>query len=504
MREVLDQITQTKRDLMALLFFGTVALVLFMFFVPLDIFASVEPFKSIKNWYLIINVFMIGFGLAMGAGLIYQINSNFFEIYSDQMLDLWAVNIDMPSGQVITAMMSLALLMIYFLVSLTIFGLKYIIRNISTYFVEHTFIGTLLSYSKKKTSSYLSDLFHEQYAKSLAKMFALHFLIFVLFTIIIYMLIGGEASLFVLIDLFFIAFYLFYLLSLLRKKAGEMKSHYDVLVDQAKDLSSGHFSEVKEDLGAFNSLRDEMNHVKEGFEAAVKEEVKSTTMKTELISNVSHDLKTPLTCIKNYVILLKDAKTKEDMQEYTTQIENYTNRLSTLIEDLFEVSKVNSGNVTLHTTSLDLLELLEQALVENEEKLEAKDLTVIRSSDLESAMVNLDGEKTYRVLDNLLSNIGKYALPHTRVYIDVTHDGDHVSIALKNISEAQMNFTSEEIVERFVRGDKSRHVSGSGLGLAIAKSFTEVMGGHFDLTIDGDMFKVTLTFALEKENNAEE
>ena len=503
MREILGQYSRTIRDVTAVVFLASVILLFFMLFVPMNIIENIEPFSSIKHWYLIMNVFLIMMGLALGFGLVYQINANLFEVSSDQMIDLWAFNMQMPGTNMSLLMVFFAMLLNYFLISLSVFGIKYIIMNIHTYFQDHTFIGAFIRFSKR-TEIYMNELFDDHYVKALGKTLLIQTIWLVGLTLVIYVVFNPSPFYFIILYLVVIVFYFFYLLHFYSKKVYQMKSQYEVLVDQAKDLSNGNFSEVHEDLGVFNSLRDEMNHVKDGFEAAVQEEVKSTTMKTELISNVSHDLKTPLTCIKNYVILLKDAKTKEDMQEYTTQIENYTNRLSSLIEDLFEVSKVNSGNVTLHTTSLDLLSLLNQAIVENEEKLETKDLKVIKSADLESAMCLLDGEKTYRVLDNLLGNISKYAMPHTRVYIDVTHDDKTVSIALKNISEAQMNFTSEEIVERFVRGDKSRHVAGSGLGLAIAKSFTEVMGGTFELTVDGDMFKVILTFPLDKNTEKDQ
>lgn len=225
-------------------------------------------------------------------------------------------------------------------------------------------------------------------------------------------------------------------------------------------------------------------------------------MKTELISNVSHDLKTPLTCIKNYIILLQNETLEEKQRkEYLENLNQYTNRLTTLIEDLFEVSKVNSGNVSLNSTMLNIIALLDQSCAESSDIMNSKNLTLMKQYDNNEYMVYLDGDKTYRIFENLLSNIGKYAMGNSRVYLEVKKENNKVKLTFKNISEMPMNFTGEEISERFVRGDSSRHESGSGLGLAIAKSFTEVQGGDFMITVDGDLFKVTITFDLFQSNS---
>ncbi|HCY53199.1 MAG TPA: hypothetical protein DIC33_03790 [Kandleria vitulina] len=279
----------------------------------------------------------------------------------------------------------------------------------------------------------------------------------------------------------------------LSNKLIDIKQHYQQLIDQTNRMIEGEFKEITEDLGSFNDLRDSLNKVKDGFEKAVDKEVSASKMKTELISNVSHDLKTPLTCIKNYVVLLQNTKDEQEREAYLKELNHYTNRMTQLIEDLFDVARVNSGEMNIKKTELDIVSLLNQALIESDEILSSKKLQIIKNSNVDKQMVMLDGEKTYRVFENLINNIGKYALDNTRVYIDLNVDED-ITISFKNISKAEMNFTSEEIVERFKRGDKSRHQSGSGLGLAIAKSFTEVQEGKFDLTIDGDMFKVVLHF----------
>ena len=252
-----------------------------------------------------------------------------------------------------------------------------------------------------------------------------------------------------------------------------------------------------DDAGEYSGQTDAGGQV-ESFpqhEKAVQEETKSQNMKTELISHVSHDLKTPLTCIKNYIVLLEDdTLTNEQRQEYLNNVKQYANRLNTLIEDLFEVSKVNSGNIQLEMIDLNIVALIEQSKAEYAELLAESDLTIIASYENPEITVHLDGNKTYRIFENLFTNIGKYAMKHSRVYIDVKEDEENVYIEFKNISAVQMNFTSDEIVERFVRGDKSRHESGSGLGLAIVQSFTEVQGGTLKIDIDGDLFKTILTF----------
>ena len=248
------------------------------------------------------------------------------------------------------------------------------------------------------------------------------------------------------------------------------------------------------DLGIFNSSKDDLNQLSQNFEAAVQEKVKSQKLKTELISNVSHDLKTPLTCIKNYTTLLKDDHiSNEDREHYVGQLTVYTNRLKNLIEELFEISKIDSGNINLKLQYLDIVSLLNQVYMENEEMLESKNLEVIKKYDVDRAVLRLDSDKTFRIFENLFTNIGKYALSNSRVYISIHETNESIEIEFSNISEVPMDFSSEEITERFVRGDKSRSNQGSGLGLAIARSFTEVQGGLFNITIDCDLFKVKIT-----------
>ena len=284
----------------------------------------------------------------------------------------------------------------------------------------------------------------------------------------------------------------------IRKKLKKVQKDYQVLLKEAHQLADGRFDEeITQDVGIFNALGEEFKNVRTGFEKAVCEEMKSQNMKTELISNVSHDLKTPLTGIKNYAELLgQNNVSEQDKQVYLENLQHYIDRLNNLMEDLFEVSKVNSGNIELNPVELNVVALIQQAQAETEDLLKQKNLTVILDAPENGIVQALDGDKTYRIFENLFTNIAKYALPGTRVYVSATAQPEYTEIVFKNISEAQMNFTPEEIVERFVRGDKSRHESGSGIGLAIVKSFTEVQNGTFSIEIDGDLFKAVVRFKV--------
>lgn len=279
------------------------------------------------------------------------------------------------------------------------------------------------------------------------------------------------------------------------KKIKNVQGQYQDILHMTEDLSSGNFENIKPaDSGLFQSLTNNIYQIKDGFEQAVKEQVQSQNLKTELISNVSHDLKTPLTGIKNYVELLNDPNISEkDKKSYLERLNQYTDRLSILITDLFEVSKANSGNIDLEYSNINIIEFIEQVCAENEELLQAKNLQLVTHLPEKDVIVSLDGNKTYRIFENLFTNISKYALENTRVFLDVKDIGNSVVITMKNTSKAPLDFNSD-ITERFVRGDKSRHEAGSGLGLAIVKSFTEVQNGTFMIETDGDLFKSILSF----------
>ncbi|MDK2586848.1 sensor histidine kinase [Romboutsia sedimentorum] len=247
---------------------------------------------------------------------------------------------------------------------------------------------------------------------------------------------------------------------------------------------------------SFTILAENINNISEGLDNAIDEKLKSERMKSELITNVSHDLKTPLTAIINYVGLIKK---EEDIQppylnDYVNILDNKSKRLKVLIEDLFEASKASSGTINLNIEKLNLSQLLKQSIGENEEKLAKSNLELIIDLPKDPVYINCDGKRMYRVFENLLTNIAKYSLENTRVYIQIKEKGDNVYVDMKNISSYQLNFEPDEITERFKRGDLSRNTEGSGLGLAIAKDLVELQKGKFEIQIDADLFKVELVF----------
>ena len=222
---------------------------------------------------------------------------------------------------------------------------------------------------------------------------------------------------------------------------------------------------------------------------------KSQQMKYELITNVSHDLKTPLTAIITYVDLLKNPElSEEERKSYVETLDLKSQRLKVLIEDLFEVSKANSGNVQMNFMDVDVVKLMKEVRVEMSDKIEQSNLDFRFNLPEEKVILSLDGQRTYRIFENLLNNAIKYAMPFTRVYVDIVNGDSEVVITFKNMSAQELNFDAEHLTERFVRGDSARNSEGSGLGLAIAKSFTELQNGQFDISIDGDLFKVTIRF----------
>lgn len=226
--------------------------------------------------------------------------------------------------------------------------------------------------------------------------------------------------------------------------------------------------------------------------------MKSEKMKAELITNVSHDIKTPLTSIINYVDLLKKEDiANEKANEYINILDNKSQRLKKLTEDLIEASKVSTGNVSLNLEKINIVELIKQAIGEFEDKFQNKNLQIIVNCQENEININADSRYMYRVVENLFSNIYKYALENSRVYIDISIvDGTNVVIEIKNISKDKLNISADELMQRFVRGDRSRNTEGSGLGISIAQNLTELQNGIFELKLDGDLFKVKLTFNI--------
>lgn len=249
--------------------------------------------------------------------------------------------------------------------------------------------------------------------------------------------------------------------------------------------------------GSYKACAQDLNALADVAVEAAKKQMRSERMKAELVTNVSHDIKTPLTSVINYIDLLQKAENEEQTRQYLEVLDRQSHKLKKLIDDLMDMSKASTGNMAVEITSLDAAEAVNQALGEFADRLEAQSLSVVLRKPEQPVMILADGRLLWRVLHNLMNNVVKYALPGTRVYADVEALAGKVRISLKNISREELNISAEELTERFVRGDTSRNTEGSGLGLNIAKSFMQLQKGEMEVAIDGDLFKVTLIFQTE-------
>ena len=272
---------------------------------------------------------------------------------------------------------------------------------------------------------------------------------------------------------------------------------FGVLLKGAKTMSQGNLSHqipTRYLFGVFKDFAEQLNSLAGAAQIAAERQMKSERMKTELITNVSHDIKTPLTSIINFVDLMKKPHSDEENAQYLDVLDRQSQRLKKLIDDLMEMSKASSGNITVELGDVDAVEAVNQALGEFSDKLDRVGLVpVFRHPDFPVTM-RADGKLVWRVLSNILNNAVKYAMPNTRLYVDLMVLQGNAVIAVKNISRDQLNVNADELMERFVRGDASRNTEGSGLGLNIAKSLVEIQSGQMHLMVDGDLFKVTLIF----------
>lgn len=281
-------------------------------------------------------------------------------------------------------------------------------------------------------------------------------------------------------------------------KIFRYRTDVQTLLETSRKIENGEL-DAKVDVNDLSfdmkEMGESLNSLGDGLSKAVESSLRDERTKAELITNVSHDIKTPLTSIINYVDLLK----KEDIdnekaREYIDVLEKKADRLKMLILDLIEASKTSTGNIELEYMKLSFSELVNQCSAEYEDKFAESGLELVKNINDEGAFINADGRRVFRIIDNILNNAVKYAQPGTRVYLDLVKRDGELILSLKNTSKEMLNISAEELTERFVRGDRSRNSEGSGLGLSIAKNLTELQGGRFEITVDGDLFKVDVAF----------
>ncbi len=382
------------------------------------------------------------------------------------------------------------------------------------YIRQYSYIYQIFPWLKTKSDRLRREVEHidfsERSTKTIVKIVVINFIVL------------SVCSIMWFFGTFALAVYSAGLFYLIKKYYDKCSTDYQKLLRGVGRIAQGDLeTEIPEDLGIFEPFKAELGKIRYGFKRAVDDEVRSQRMKTELITNVSHDLKTPLTAITTYIALLKKEDiTEEERRSYIGTLEQKALRLRVLIDDLFEVSKVTSNNIIFQRMELDVVNLLKQVSIEYAEKFAEAGLKLRWNVPEEKVIVMLDNQKTYRIFENLFVNVAKYAMPESRVYVEVRvlpeaaagyggayeHAGQAmdtavamqqetegiVEIAIKNMSAAELDFDTDEITERFVRGDASRNTEGSGLGLAIAKSFTEAQGGKLYVEVDGDLFKVVI------------
>lgn len=293
------------------------------------------------------------------------------------------------------------------------------------------------------------------------------------------------------------AIYMFFYTVFIMYNIFKRVGYFNKILKGTEEMVSGHLDYAidKKGTDSLSKLASNINNIKEGYKKSLDGSIKSERLKSELITNVSHDLKTPLTSIINYIDLLKQQDlSKDEIEGYVAVLDRKSKRLKDLIEDLFEASKVTSGAIELNIERVDIVALMKQALGEYHEKITNSSLDFKVNLPNKNVFLNLDGKKTWRVFHNLISNALKYSQSNTRVYIDLAEEEQEVTVTIKNIACYEMNFDPDEIFERFKRGDESRSTEGSGLGLAIAKSIVELQNGSLNIVVDGDLFKAIIKF----------
>ena len=465
---------------------GIVALIALIF--PIKKAKSTILFRKISKipfevWIIIIGLAIAALGPLAGQLIKATLNGDLQVIFVEII-----PNLIIPE-RIIWIFNFIIWLLSYSAVFFFVLVIKYVFNvGVIDYIKERTIFGMVIMLCVRIIKRTLDEItkvdLREKNNKLIIKLLAINAVILLIITSIWFF--GIPVVILYSVILFFI----------IRKYVDKISEKYSKLREVTSKIAEGNLDvKIEEDLGLFEPFKGDLEKIQCGFKKAVDEEVKSQRMKTDLISNVSHDLKTPLTAIITYADLLKDEKlSDEKRKQYIETLDRKAQRLQVLIENLFEVSKATSGNITLNIENIDVVSLMKQTLFELEDKLEEASLLVRKNMPKEKVILPLDSQRTFRVFENLIINITKYAMPNTRVFIDIIENEDDVAIIMKNMAAEEITFNVDTIAERFVRGDESRNTEGSGLGLAIAKSFVELQGGTFNISVDGDLFKVKIVF----------
>ena len=465
---------------------GIVALIALIF--PIKKAKSTILFRKISKipfevWIIIIGLAIAALGPLAGQLIKATLNGDLQVIFVEIIPSL------IIPERIIWIFNFIIWLLSYSAVFFFVLVIKYVFNvGVIDYIKERTIFGMVIMLCVRIIKRTLDEItkvdLREKNNKLIIKLLAINAVILLIITSIWFF--GIPVVILYSVILFFI----------IRKYLDKISEKYSKLREATSKIAEGNLDvKIEEDLGLFEPFKGDLEKIQCGFKKAVDEEVKSQRMKTDLISNVSHDLKTPLTAIITYADLLKDENlSDEKRKQYIETLDRKAQRLQVLIENLFEVSKATSGNITLNIENIDVVSLMKQTLFELEDKLEEASLLVRKNMPKEKVILPLDSQRTFRVFENLIINITKYAMPNTRVFIDIIENEDDVAIIMKNMVAEEITFNVDTIAERFVRGDESRNTEGSGLGLAIAKSFVELQGGTFNISVDGDLFKVKIVF----------
>lgn len=465
---------------------GIVALIALIF--PIKKAKSTILFRKISKipfevWIIIIGLAIAALGPLAGQLIKATLNGDLQVIFVEIIPSL------IIPERIIWIFNFIIWLLSYSAVFFFVLVIKYVFNvGVIDYIKERTIFGMVIMLCVRIIKRTLDEItkvdLREKNNKLIIKLLAINAVILLIITSIWFF--GIPVVILYSVILFFI----------IRKYVDKISEKYSKLREATSKIAEGNLDvKIEEDLGLFEPFKGDLEKIQCGFKKAVDEEVKSQRMKTDLISNVSHDLKTPLTAIITYADLLKDENlSDEKRKQYIETLDRKAQRLQVLIENLFEVSKATSGNITLNIENIDVVSLMKQTLFELEDKLEEASLLVRKNMPKEKVILPLDSQRTFRVFENLIINITKYAMPNTRVFIDIIENEDDVAIIMKNMAAEEITFNVDTIAERFVRGDESRNTEGSGLGLAIAKSFVELQGGTFNISVEGDLFKVKIVF----------